>query len=208
MTRTGYADNVSSLQWWEAKFFLQGNTCMSFYMDIIWPLESGPPSFEEANKLYEKLNFIGDTKCLARWFTECLMGAHCAIVARLELKPYSFAHMYELIEEDGEFPNGPDAWVSPDEMIDATKKLLSLIGNDDPDALVLMECFINENRTRWARHAGTRPRPRIVEGEDPFEVGLWRAQMLSLLLENLQGVIEAANSCKKEGMERIAFCYF
>lgn len=177
-------------------------------LDIIWPLDGAPPSYVEGNELYTKYSNNAEPKSMARWFSDCLTSGHWKMVERMGLRPYSFAHMYLLIEEDGEYPSGLDAWVSPDEMIEATKKLLSLIGNDDPDALVLVECFINENRSRKAAYAGIRPRSRIVEGEDPFEVGFLRAQMLSLLLENLQGVIDTANSCKKEGIERIAFCYF
>lgn len=181
---------------------------MSFNLDIIWPLDGPPPSYEEGVEFYEKLSVGAETKSMATWFANCLTGSRRDVLARLELKPYSFAHMYEMIADDGEFPNGPDDWVSPDEMIEATQKFLSLIGNEDPDALALVECFINENRTRRAEFAVSYPRPRIVEGEDPFAVGLWRAQALSVLLDNLQGVIEAADACNKEGIDQVAFGYF
>ena len=181
---------------------------MSFYLDVIWPLEGTPPSYEESDKVFDLTDHNIETKSMARWFTECLMGQHMKVVARMGLRPYSFAHMYVLIEEDVEFPDGPDAWVSPDERIEATRKFLSLIGNDDPDALVLVECYITETRTRRAGAERSGPRPRFAEGEDSFEVGLWRAQTLCELLNNLDGVIATAQACKKKGIERIAFCYF
>ena len=135
------------------------------------------------------------------------MGAHWNLVAKLELGPYGFAHWYELIEEDG-FPDGPDDWVSPDEMIAATNRFRSLIGTEDPDALALVECFIQHNRTSQAPMPPPgEPIPRVLEGEDPFDVGCWRVGALSMLLQNFEGVIVAAHNCRREGIERIAFCY-
>lgn len=182
---------------------------MSFYLGVIWPLEGPPPSYEKSHEVFDKVDSnLMETKSMARWFSECLTGEHMDVVARMGLRPYSLAHMYELIEEDEEFPDGRDAWVSPDEMIEATRKFLSLIGNDDPDALVLVECFVTETRTRRAGSERVGPRPRFAEGEDSFEVGLWRAQALRELLNNLEGVIATARACKKAGIDRIAFCYF
>ncbi len=181
---------------------------MTSNLEIIWPLEGKPPPYEAGWEIFDALDSGFESKSMARWFTQCLMGEHMDVVDRMGLRPYSFAHMYVLIEEDEKFPDGPDDWFSPDEMIDATRKLLSLIGNDDPDALVLMECFVSENRTRRAGFEGAGPRPRFAEGEDPFEVGLWRADTLWLLLGNLQGVVEASRACKRKGIQRIAFCYF
>ena len=146
---------------------------------------------------------------MARWMGNCLEEMLYEAVDKLQLRPYSFAHWYEEIEEGG-FPDGPDAWFGPDVMIEATEKLRLLIDDEDPDALALVECYIQQNRT-W--RGGEKPvygnsMPRVMEGEDPVEVEKWRADALRELLRNLDGVIATAQACKKEGIERIAFCYF
>ncbi|MDH5557319.1 MAG: hypothetical protein OEZ03_08210 [Alphaproteobacteria bacterium] len=174
---------------------------------IIWPLGDPAPPEREAGTIYSRVqNF--ETKTMARWFIECLMGAHMDLVIKLELGPYGFAHWYELIEEEG-FPDEPDDWISPDEMIAATNKFLSLIGVEDTDALALVECFIQYNRMTDAPLPPRGvPIPRVLEGEDPLDVGRYRVIALSDLLRNLEGVILTAHNCRRAGIERIAFCYF
>jgi hypothetical protein len=139
----------------------------------------------------------------------CLEEMLYETVEKLQLRPYSFAHWYEKIEEDG-FPTDSGSWFGPDEMIEATEELRLLIDEEDPDALALVECYIQQNRT-W--RGDEKPvygssMQRVMEGEDPGEVEEWRAQEFSLLLRNLDGVIATAQACKKKGIERIAFCYF
>lgn len=180
---------------------------MSGNLHIIWPLDDPPPPWEEAEQIYSRLDLDIETESMARWFERCQMGAHMDLSAKLELGPYGFAHWYELIEEDG-FPNGPEDWVSPDEMIAATNRFMSLIGLENADALILVECFIQRNRTRQAPMPPPgEPMPRVLEGEDPSDVAIWRVSALSLLLRNLEGVILTAHNCRREGIERIAFCY-
>lgn len=179
---------------------------MSMFLHIIWPLDEPPPAWEDAEPIYDRLASGMEPKGMGRWFTDCLMGGRQDVVARMGLGPYGFAHWYELIEEDG-FPDDADAWVSPDELIAATMKLQSLIGNDDPDALTLVECFIQHNRSMdGPLPPYGQPIPRVLEGEDPAAVGLYRVAALGDLLNNLEGVKQTAYNCKREDIERMAFC--
>lgn len=175
-------------------------------LHIIWPLDGPAPAWDEAELIYSRHYAGMENESMGRWFADCLTGAHETLVAGMDLGPYGFAHWYEYIEEEG-FPEEDEAWVSPDEMVAATWRLQSLIGNDDPDALTLVECFIRENRTMQGRRppAG-QPLPRVLEGEDPANVARFRVDALRGLLNSLEAVIETAYSCKREGIERIAFC--
>lgn len=186
--------------------FSRSKPTVSMFLYIIWPLDEPPPAWEDAEPIYDRLASGIEPKGMGRWFTDCLMGTHHNVVARMELGPYGFAHWYELIEEDG-FPDDMGAWVSPDEMIAATEKLQSLIGNDDPDALTLVECFVRHNRSMdGPLPRPSEPMPRVLESEDPTAVGLYRAVALGDLLSNLEDVKQTAYNCKREGIERIAFC--
>lgn len=179
-----------------------------YSLNIIWPLVGTPPSWEEADVIYDRLNAIWDTKAMGKWMGNCLEGMQSGAVGKLQLRPYSFAHWYEEIEEDG-FPGDPGDWFSPDAMIEATEKLRLLIDEENPNALALAECFIHENRTgQGLKPAYGQPAPRVREGEDPVDVEKWRAQEFSLLLRNLDGVVATARACQSEGIEQIAFCYF
>jgi len=180
---------------------------MSVFLHIIWPLDGPVPAWYEAEQIYNHLDGGIDQKGLGRWYSECLMGAHEGLVSGMELGPYGFAHWYENIEEDG-FPEEQDEWVSPDEMIAATWKLQSRIGSDDPEAMTLVECFIRHNRTMEVlpRLSAGQPMPRVLEGEDPANVARYRLVALGDLLNTLEAVIQTAHNCKREGIERVAFC--
>ncbi len=179
---------------------------MTMYLHIIWPLEGPAPAWDEAERIYSRLDDIRDEKSMGPWFVDCLMGDHANLVAKMGIRPYEFANSYDSFEENG-FPEDEDEWFSPDEIIAATWKLQSLIGNEDPDALALVEWFMRHNRAmRGPRPPVGQPIPRVLEGEDPAEVARFRLDALAILLDGLQGVIHTANNCKREGIERIAFC--
>ncbi|MDH3231832.1 MAG: hypothetical protein OEN55_18730 [Alphaproteobacteria bacterium] len=179
---------------------------MSAFLHIIWPLDGPPQTWDEMEINFDRHYAGMESKGMGRWFADGLTGAHAALVAGMDLGPYGFAHWYECIEEEG-FPEEDDAWVSPDEMIAATWKLLSLIGNDDPDALTLVECYIQNNRTMEGLPPPFgQPVPRVLEGEDPANVARYRVEALGDLLNNLQAVVQTAHNCKREGIERVAFC--
>lgn len=180
---------------------------MSAFLNIIWPLEEPAPAWNDAELIFNRLDAGIDQKGMGRWFADCLTGEHEGLVAGMELGPYGFAHWYEDVVEGG-YSADEGEWASPDDMIAATWKLQSLIGNDDPDAMTLVECFIRNNRTMLI--AGLpppgQPMPRVLEGEDPAEVGRFRLVALGDLLNSLQAVIQTAHNCKREGIERVAFC--
>jgi hypothetical protein len=90
----------------------------------------------------------------------------------------------------------------------ATEGFMSKLGLNDLDAMFLCECWVREVRTRAGVHHGPDPAPKILHGEDPVLVGVWRTEALGLLICNLESILQAARNCRREGIERLAFGWF
>lgn len=79
---------------------------------------------------------------------------------------------------------------------------------NDPDAMVMCEYRVREIRTKSGITGDLGPTPKILPGENPYLVGLWRTQVLALLISNMEGMAQAARACREKGRERLAFGSF
>lgn len=180
---------------------------MSLSITLIWPLEEPVPNIEEAWEIYNEHNHFFEPSSIADWIDRCV-DPHFQLAERIGLKPFSILHDYSYIDETGEFPDGPDDWFSPDELEQSAFDFLAKMGMNDPDAMVMCEYWIREIRQKGGVHDGDGPMPKILPGEDPYLVGIWRSAALGLLITNMSSVAATADVCRENGIERLAFGLF
>lgn len=180
---------------------------MSLSICLIWPLEEPVPTGAEAWDIYDEFGSFYEPTSIAQWVDLCVYS-YDKLALRVGLRPFTILQAYSSIDETGEFPDDPDFWFSPDELEQSVKGFMSKMGMNDPDAMVMCEYWVREIRTKGYITDDLGPTPKILPGEDPYLAGLWRTQALGLLISNMEGMARAAQTCRKNGIERLAFGSF
>ena len=180
---------------------------MSLSRCLIWPLEEPVPTEAEAWDIYDKFGSFFKPGSIAKWVDLCVYS-YDELPLRAGLRPFTILQAYSSIDDTGEFTDDPDDWFSPDELERSVEGFMSKMGMNDPDAMVMCEYWIREIREKADIHRGSGPIPKILPGEDPYLVGLWRTGALGLLIANLKGMAQAARACREKGIERLAFGSF
>jgi hypothetical protein len=167
-------------------------------VSLIWPLESGPLPFSEAQELYDSTTDACDPKGLSRFFTDYL---YCEpdYVQQLGFDAFKTLHYYPNIEEDGAFPDGPGDWFTPAQMKATAEKMRRLIDSPEPDGEVLREAYLNCQYDRinpnGNRDKSKRNGPSAEEFLDRFR-------------GELDWLIRASDVCEQRGIDRVAVCCF
>ncbi|MDH5411107.1 MAG: hypothetical protein OEY16_06935 [Alphaproteobacteria bacterium] len=161
----------------------------------------------EAWDVYDEFGSFYEPTSIAKWVDLCVYSYE-TLALRVGLKPFTILQAYSSIDDTGEFTDDPDFWFSPDELEQSVEGFVSKMGMNDPDAMVMCEYWVREIRTKGVIPGGTGPMPKILPGEDPYRVGLWRTQALGLLISNMEGMVRAARACREKGIERLAFGTF
>lgn len=180
---------------------------MSLSICLIWPLEEPVPTEEEAWDIYTEFDPFYEPSSIAKWVDLCVYS-YDKLALRVGLKPFTIVQDYSSIDDTGEFPDEPDDWFSPEELEQSVEGFMSKMGMNDPDAMVMCEYWIREIRTKGFIPDDLGRTPKILPGEDPYLVGLWRTGALGLLISNMEGMAQAARACRKNGIERLAFGLF
>ena len=180
---------------------------MSLSITLIWPLEEPVPTEAEAWDIYTEHELFHELSSIADWIDRCV-DPHYKLALRVGLKPFTIMHAYSCIDDTGEFPDGPDDWFSPEELEQSVEGFMSKMGMDDPDAMVMCEYWVREVREKGDIHRGPGPTPKIMPGEEPYLVGLWRTRALGLLIYNMISIAHAARTCRRNGIDRLAFGSF
>ena len=174
---------------------------------LIWPLEEPVPDLEQAWEIYGALNPFFEPSSVADWIDRCV-DPHFKLAERIGLKPFTIVHDYSYIDETGEFPDEPHEWFSPEELEQSVLDFMSKMGMNDEDAMVMCEYWIREIREKGDIYRGDGPMPKILPGEDPYLVGIWRTKALGLLIANMESIVIAARTCRNKGVKRLAFGLF
>lgn len=180
---------------------------MSLSIALIWPLKELAPTPAEAWEIYNEIYTFFEPSSVADWLDRCV-EPHFELALRIGLKPFTIVQDYSMIDETGEFPDDPDCWFSPEELEASVRGFMSKMGMNDADAMVMCEYWIREIRQKAASPSYTEPTPKILPGEDPYLVGIWRTEALGLLISNLEAMALAAHTFRNKGIERLAFCQF
>jgi hypothetical protein len=167
-------------------------------VSLIWPLESGPLPFSEAQEMYDSTTSYCDPKGLSSFFTDYL---HCEpdFVQRHGFDAFKTLHYYPNIEEDGAFPDGPDDWFTPAQMKATAEKMRRLIDSAEPDGAALREAYLD---CQYGRFGPDDYREMMKKSGPSVEEHLERFR------EDLDWLIEACTVCEQRGIDRVAVCCF
>jgi hypothetical protein len=158
-------------------------------VSLIWPLESGPLPFSEAQELYDSITSSGDPKFLSRFFGD-YMYSEPELMKRLGLAAFGTIHYYPNIEEDGKFPDGPEDWITPTQLRAAAERMRRLIDSSEPDGGTLREAYLDCQQKRFASQG---PSAEVC---------------LAQFREDLDWLIQASTTCEQRGIDRVAVCFF
>lgn len=180
---------------------------MSLSICLVWPLKDMIPTDEEAWDIYNESGAFYEPSSIAKWVDLCAYS-YDQLALRVGLRPFTIMQAYPKLDDKGEFSDDPDDWFSPDELEQSVMDFMSKMGMNDPDAMVMCEYWVREIRTKGTISDDLGPTPKILSGEDPYLVGLWRTEALGLLISNMTGLVHTARACREKGIERLAFGSF
>lgn len=180
---------------------------MSLSICLVWPLKDIIPTDEEAWDIYNESGSFYEPSSIAKW-VDCCAYAYDQLALRVGLRPFTILQDYPKLDDNGEFSDDPDDWFSPDELEQSVMGFMSKMGMNDPDAMVMCEYWVREIRTKGVISDDLGPPSKILPGEDPYFVGLWRTGALGLLIYNMEGMAQAARACREKGIDRLAFGSF
>jgi hypothetical protein len=158
-------------------------------VSLIWPLESDPLPFSEAQELYDSITSSCDPKGLSRFIGDYIYSEP-ELVKRLGLDAIGTIHYYPNIEEEGTFPDEPEDWITPLQMRAAAERMRLLIDSSEPDGDTLRKTYLDCQHRRF----GSRG-PSAEEYLEQFR-------------EDLDWLIQACTTCEQRGIDRVAVCFF
>lgn len=187
---------------------------MSRWAQLYWPVDmklpAGVAAFdqkpdglrEEWETVYDNLSelygdaaptLVGDS--LARWLSAIYYRTALSSdeVGELGMEPLMTVAVWDNIEDDGEFPEGPDWWAPPGEVERACEGLIKLVEADNETALKALEIYVR----------GSLPvdDPRL--GDE-----IWRKERKVDFLTELRRITENAANCREQGITKVGFLIY
>ncbi len=151
--------------------------------------------FDQLSELYDDLAPTWEGDAMARW-----LGAinYRSVITldeerKLGMEPFMTANHWDTIDGSGEFAKDAASWTSPQEMVNACLRLISLIEAGNEIALRVRNAYVE----------------RELPADDPRLSDVsWRKEQGEGFVVELRRTAENATKCKERGVEKVGFLIY
>lgn len=152
-------------------------------------------TYSDLSTLYQDAAPSLEGYALATWLSELdyCMELSSDEVDALGIQPLMTCLEWDGIEEDGEFPDFPEAWAAPGDVEKACGNLLELLNDRDETALRACEIYVNG---------------RLPDDDPRFTDEAWRKERERNFEAELRRIVENAAKCRERGITKVGFLIY